>query len=340
MTWKPSRLTREQMEERRLIGGRLLQAGQLSQAEIARRLGVSRATVSDWVKQLEKGGLSQLRSRPSTGRPSKLTQVQERDLMRCLKRGALVAEFPTARWTLRRISVLIKRKFGVTYHPNHLSRLLARLGWSPQVPLPQAGERDADLVAAWLKKDWPRIKKARRIGAEIVFFDEFGFSFQEPVDRTWAPKGQRPVLRRVTSERRGVSTAVGLTLSGKIYKRYFKGGMKSAQVIQALPHLQRHLSGPFVLIWDGAPIHKSHETKAYLTQHSEIMIEPLPPYAPDLNPEEYCHGNVKQNSKNATPALIAEARAMLDRGFARLRRRPDMLLNFIHHAGLSVRQLW
>ena len=173
-----------------------------------------------------------------------------------------------------------------------------------------------------------------------MFFDEFGFSFQEPVARTWAPKGKRPVLRRVTSERRGVSTAVGLTLSGRIYKRHFKGGMKSAQAIQALQHLQTHLSGRFVLIWDGAPIHKSRATKDYLAQHPEIMIEPLPPYAPDLNPEEYCHGNVKQNLKNATPAIVVEVRTFLDRGFARLRRRPDMLLNFIHHAGLPVRQLW
>ena len=57
MTWKPSYLTREQMEERRLAGGRLLKAGKLSQAEIARQLGVSRATVSDWAKTIEAKGM-------------------------------------------------------------------------------------------------------------------------------------------------------------------------------------------------------------------------------------------------------------------------------------------
>lgn len=66
----------------------------------------------------------------------------------------------------------------------------------------------------------------------------------------------------------------------------------------------------------------------------------MPAYAPEVNPEEYCHGNVKQRLKNATPSSVAEIRKNIDRGFARLRRRPDMLLGFIHKAGLVVKQLW
>jgi transposase len=172
-----------------------------------------------------------------------------------------------------------------------------------------------------------------------VFFDEFGFSFLEPLGRTWAPKGQRPVLRRVTKERRSLSTAVGLTLSGKIYKRYFDSSMDSHDVIQALEHVQRYIP-KFVLVWDHANIHTSKKTTAYLAEHPNIIVEWLPAYAPELNPEEYCHGNVKQHLKNATPADKHEMRMMVERGFARLRRRPDLLLSFIHAAGLSVRQLW
>lgn len=173
-----------------------------------------------------------------------------------------------------------------------------------------------------------------------MFFDEFGFSFLETPGRTWAPRGKRPVLRRVTRDRRALSTAVGLTLSGKIYKRHFDGSMNSADVIKALQHLQRHLPGRFILIWDRARIHTSHATEAYLAVHSEILVEWLPTYAPELNPEEYCHGNVKQRLKSATPVNKPEMRQLLNRGFARLRRRPDMLLGFVHLAGLSVRQLW
>jgi transposase len=172
-----------------------------------------------------------------------------------------------------------------------------------------------------------------------VFWDEFGFSFQEQLATTWARRGRRPIFRRVTKERRALSTAVALTLSGKIYKRHFDGSVKSENLIQTLDHVRQHIPGKIILIWDRASIHISKATKAYLQNHPEILIEELPAYAPQLNPEEYCHGNVKQHLKNARPASKQEIRSMLDRGFARLRRRPDLLLSFFHTAGLSVRQL-
>jgi len=173
-----------------------------------------------------------------------------------------------------------------------------------------------------------------------VFYDEFGYSFLEQLWRTWAPHGQRPIIHRVTADRRALTAAVGLTLSGKIYKRYFEGGMKSDDVIIALEHLRRFMPEGFVLICDWAPIHTSQTTLRYFFEHPEILVEPLPKYAPELNPEEYCHGNVKVQAANATPTNRAEMRRLLDRGFARLRRRPDLLLGFIHAAGISVRQLW
>ena len=89
MTWKPSYLTREQMEERRLKGGRLLKAGKLSQAEIARQLGVSRATVSDWAKTIETKGIKGLRKRKAAGSQSTLNQSQKQKLKYMLDRGAL-----------------------------------------------------------------------------------------------------------------------------------------------------------------------------------------------------------------------------------------------------------
>jgi len=132
---------------------------------------------------------------------------------------------------------------------------------------------------------------------------------------------------------------VALTLAGKIYKRHFEGSVKSEQLIETLAHVQRQIPGTLILIWDHASIHRSQLTQTYLREHPEILIEELPAYAPELNPEEFCHGNVKQHLKNARPATTEEMRSLLDRGFARLRRRPDLLLSFFHAAGLSVRQL-
>src|SRR5713226_7999916 len=102
MIWKPSTLTRKQMTERRHQGGRWLKRTTLAKAEIARRLGVSRAAVSKWAKQMQRGGLRALHPHRASGRPRKLTHAQERELKHLLRRGALRASFPTDRWTLPR----------------------------------------------------------------------------------------------------------------------------------------------------------------------------------------------------------------------------------------------
>jgi transposase len=136
-----------------------------------------------------------------------------------------------------------------------------------------------------------------------------------------------------------LSTAAALTLSGKIYKRHFEGSIQSDQILLSLEHLQRNVPGQIILIWDRARPHQSRKTQTYLADHPELHVEELPPYAPELNPEEYCHGNVKHQLRNAHPQDKTEMRTLLDHGFARLRRRPDLLLSFFHAAGLSVHQL-
>jgi transposase len=77
-----------------------------------------------------------------------------------LKRGAIVAGFPTEQWTQARVKKVIEQEFGVVYHQNYISRLLKEMGWSVQKPDPRAIERDEELILAWLKQDWPRIKKS------------------------------------------------------------------------------------------------------------------------------------------------------------------------------------
>jgi putative transposase len=161
MPWKPSTLSRRQREERRLHAGKLLKAGKLSQAEIAREVGVSRAAVCQWAKHLKRNRnrLPALKAKAVTGRPPRLPHEQWQRLLRLLGKGALAFGFDTDRWTLPRIRDVIRREFGVEYHPRSLGRKLRALGWSQQVPAPRARERDDELVEAWLKQDWPRIKK-------------------------------------------------------------------------------------------------------------------------------------------------------------------------------------
>jgi transposase len=159
MTWQPAQFTRAQLEERRLAAGRLLRAGRRSPAEIAREVGVHRSSVTRWKQQLAGGGLGALRRRRVPGRPSRLTAAAWRQLLRTLRRGAVAAGFDTGRWTSRRIAAVVERRFGGRYHARSLGRALRAGGWSRQLPLPQARERDDALVAAWLRRDWPRIKR-------------------------------------------------------------------------------------------------------------------------------------------------------------------------------------
>jgi putative transposase len=136
-----------------------LKEGKLSKAEIARQLGVTRGSVGAWAKAMKAGGLRRLRKRKSSGRRSKLSAEIRSKLKRLLDRGALASGFPTDRWTLVRVSELVKKEFDIRYHPNSLRRVLDQMGYSVQKPLPRAAERDEVLVKAWLEKDWPRIKK-------------------------------------------------------------------------------------------------------------------------------------------------------------------------------------
>ena len=157
--WRPARWTVTQLEERRLAAAVLLRRGQLTQAAIARRFGVSRATVCRWAAMLECAGRRGLRARPKTGRPGRLDERAWRRLGRLLARGAVVAGFETERWTLRRVAALIWRVFGVRYHPRYLERPLKAHGFTVQRPASRARERGERAIAAWPRRQGAAIKK-------------------------------------------------------------------------------------------------------------------------------------------------------------------------------------
>ena len=146
-----------ELQRRRLRAGRLLNRG-VAQAEVARRVGVSRATVSTWNERLEQGGTEALRARPR-GRPAGLDAVQRRELLKTLTRGALAEGFPTELWTLSRVGTLIERRFGRRYSESQVWRILISLGFSCQRPSSKALERDEVAIRRWKRVRWPALKK-------------------------------------------------------------------------------------------------------------------------------------------------------------------------------------
>ena len=164
MSWQPQTLSKAQREERRLEGGRLLREGKLTQREIADHLGVSPASVCKWKQKLDAHNrrLTALASTTAQGANPRLTAKQWKQIKRMILAGALAAGFSTERWTLSRIQQAIKTKFGVSYTTAWLSIRLRQLGLSVQRPQTKARQRDDELAEAWLKQDWPRIKKSVR----------------------------------------------------------------------------------------------------------------------------------------------------------------------------------
>src|SRR5919112_4311811 len=170
IVWRPTHLTPEQMEERRLAAATLLRQGQFSQAEIARQLGVSRTSVCRWAATLAQEGRRGLEARPLPGPSPRLDERGWTRLGRLLDRGAVAAGFATERWTLQRIAVLIEREFGVHYHPRYLERPLKAHGFSVQRPATRAKERDELVIAVWPKREWVVLKRRPSGKAARSFF--------------------------------------------------------------------------------------------------------------------------------------------------------------------------
>src|ERR1700724_192567 len=149
----------EGLERRRMAAAKLLQQG-VSQAEVARRLGVHRQSVIRWVRELRKSGRAGLKQAGRAGRKAKLSAADLQAIEQALKRGPQALGYETALWTAPRVARLIEQLCGVRYHPAHVWRLLGQLGWSCQRPAGRALERDEEAIQRWKKYRWPQLKKS------------------------------------------------------------------------------------------------------------------------------------------------------------------------------------
>lgn len=148
----------ETLEKRRKRAIELLKQG-LMPVEVAARVGVDRRSVRRWKAAYRARGDKGIGLKAAPGRPPKLGPRQKKRLERVLLKGAKAAGFATDLWTCPRIAELIKDRFGVSYHVDHVCRLLHNMGWSPQRPARVAVERDESRIAQWIRQDWPRAKK-------------------------------------------------------------------------------------------------------------------------------------------------------------------------------------
>ena len=155
-----------------------------------------------------------------------------------------------------RVGKVIEEEFGVRYHPGHVSRILKEIGWTPQVPITRAIQRDEEAIACWREHDWPQLKRiASRQGQSLVFVDESGFYLLPQVVKTYGPKGRPPVVDEWQTHNH-LSIMGALTTDGRVYTLVRQQPLTGVETVEFLWHLGQQLQGPVLLVWDRSPIHR------------------------------------------------------------------------------------
>jgi transposase len=181
-------------------------------------------------------------------------------------------------------------------------------------------------------------KKASDEGYTIVWIDESGFYLLPLAVRTWAPRGQTPVLRvKLTHDH--LSAISGITLQGRLFMQVRQNSYDGAAVVGFLRVLLRQIRGKVLVIWDGAPIHQGQAVKAFLKRGAakRLRLERLPGYAPDLNPDEGIWNYLKRvELKNRCCRDLADLQIELHRATERLRHKREIIRSCSRQCGYSV----
>lgn len=335
--------TAAELERRRRRAVELVAQGE-SPTVVARILGVRTPSIHRWRRMAQKPhGLD---ARPIPGPTPRLSDYHLRKLERLLRQGATKHGWPNELWTAGRVARLIRQRFGVSFHPEHVRKILKqRLGWTSQKPRRKARERDDKEVERWLGDELPRIlREAWKRQAHVVFLDESGFQLTPSVRRTLAPRGQTPVLS--CWDRRDRIAAIScITLSPREGRPglYFEllpvnRTVHAEDVVAFMKGLRRLLRGPFTVVWDRHGIHsKSQVVQAFLAEHPDIVAEDFPGYVPELNPDEWVWGWTKYGRLSNLAAWNSDelwdhaVMALID-----LKFQPKLLNAFVKEAGVPV----
>lgn len=170
----------------------------------------------------------------------------------------------------------------------------------------------------------------------MLFVDESGFYLLPSVVRTYAPLGETPILHHTLShDHLSVIGAVGP--GEKLYFQVYEEAISSTEVIRFLKHLLRHSPGKLLIVWDGAPIHRSKQIKQYLSEGAaeRIHLERFPGYAPELDPEEGIWRHLKRvEMRNLCCADLVQTRREFRAACQRLRQKPNVIRSCLKHSGL------
>jgi transposase len=300
--------------------------------QAARMFGVARQSIHNWLRAVERSGLSGLKAHKRGPKShGRLAGHQAASIVRLIDhRCPDQLQMPFALWTRQAVGDLIERRLGIKLSVWTVGRYLAKWGFTPQKPVRRAYERDPEAVEKWLTEQYPAIRRrAKAAGAEIYWGDQMGLRSDHQTGTSYGRRGHTPEIPG-TGQRFGCNMMSAITNRGQLTFMIFKCRFTTKVMVVFLTRLVRHVGRKVFLILDGHPVHRSQAVAGWLAEHvDQIEMFLLPGYSPDLNPDELLNNDVKGNAVGRQrPAnqvqMITGVRSYL-RG---TQRRPDIVVNY------------
>jgi len=302
-----------------------VQEGESPEAVI-RAMGFCRASIYNWLAMYRAGGWDALDARKRGGRPRKVSARMIAWVYRVVTGGdPRQYKFPFALWTRNAIAILLYRRYGVRLSANSVGRLLAHLGITPQKPLWRAYQQDPERVRQWIQAEYPAIaRQAQQEKAEIWFGDESGVRSDYHAGTTWAARGKTPVVR-TTGARYRLNMLSAVNRRGKMRFMIEAKGLNADVMCRFLDRLMAGQKRRIFLILDGHPIHKSARLARKVTAFDgRLRLFLLPPYSPELNPDEGVWREVKGHRLGRAGIFsFADLKSKALGALRHLARRPD-----------------
>ena len=337
MLVKQQRLPRRELPDIRRQFIRMFEDGVSAEA-IKSALRLSRATYFEWKRLYLAGGVEALAVRPIPGAKSKLTDEQTAQLRSWLVgRDPRQFQFDFALWTRVIVGQLIVDRFGVRMTPQGIGKLLRRLGLSPQRPLYRASQQDPEAVRRWREEEFPAIRaQAQQVGATIYFGDEAGVRTDHHAGTTWAPVGETPIVE-ATAERAGFNMISAVTPLGVLHFDVFTGRFDAEVFVEFLKKLVHDTNDPIFLVLDNHSVHKARIVRDYVDSlDGRLKLFFLPPYSPELNPDEWVWKNVKHDQVGRSAVTRkSEFYTLIERALERLRALPEVVRRFFRDPALA-----
>jgi transposase len=333
------------LEERRATIIRMKQNG-FTIKQIQTATGCSRQSVYKlWgklyanKKAVEPGDIIKVKRRGiKPGERRSLTTGQENTVRRILvEKYPDQLKFDFALWTREGVQKLIKINFDIEMPLSTVGTYLRRWNFTPQKPVAYAYERDGLKVAEWLENTYPAIKKrAKRAKADIYWGDETTVKARDVRGRGYAPKGKTPVVNR-TEKHENVGMISAITNRGKVSWKLYDGSINSGRVLEFVKQLIKYRRRKIFLILDNAKTHHSRMLREWLKDKEDrIEIFYLPPYSPDLNPDEHINSDVKYGVGSKKPKRKkAELRSCTNDHMLMLNNSPDRIMSYFRDPAIK-----